>query len=180
MRDMDNHDTVTDWPRRAEAVAGHDGMELIEALNYAIDGVPMVYCGNELADTARLSMFANRFYMGSFEVTDRNDKSSPHSLRRQDVIRRLGAMRSQSDTLCFGTTSWLDTDDNDKIICFERALGDEKIIFIGNISKDKTMTEFSAKNYEILAESALPPVINDGKIELEAYGYTIFKTRNEV
>ena len=79
LRDMDNHDTVTDWPWRIEAHYGHDAMELILAANYTIDGVPMVYCGNELADTARLSMFANRFHPGKFEFTDRR-ASSPLSV----------------------------------------------------------------------------------------------------
>lgn len=52
-------------------VAGHDGMEQIEVINYLLDGIPMVYCGNELADSANHSMFANRFHMGKYEVTDR-------------------------------------------------------------------------------------------------------------
>ena len=71
LRDMENHDTVTDWPHRVEEYFGHDCMEAVLATNYILDGVPMVYCGNELADTAKLSMFANRFHMGKFETTDR-------------------------------------------------------------------------------------------------------------
>jgi glycosidase len=48
LRDIDNHDTVTDWPARTETAAGHEGMEQIEVMNFIMDGIPMVYCGNEL------------------------------------------------------------------------------------------------------------------------------------
>ena len=99
MRDIDNHDTVTDWPSRTEVAAGHDGMEAALTVTYLIDGAPMVYCGNELADQKRLSMFANRFFMGDFEVTDRDDKASEASLRRQGVIKKLNTLRRESETL---------------------------------------------------------------------------------
>ena len=180
MRDIDTHDTVTDWPMRTEVAAGHEGMELIEALNYAIDGIPMVYCGNELGDTARLSMFANRFYMGEFEVTDRSKKNEPYSIRRQTVIKALNSLRSKYDALCFGSTEWKDTDDNDHILCFERCLGDERIIFVGNASKEDVLTELSVKQYEVLAESEVTPEITDNKIILKAYGYTILKVKENV
>ena len=58
LRDIDNHDTVTDWLGRTETVCGHNGMEQIEVINYLIDGIPMVYAGNELACEAHLNMFA--------------------------------------------------------------------------------------------------------------------------
>ncbi|MBR6679643.1 MAG: hypothetical protein IKL59_00110 [Clostridia bacterium] len=180
MRDMDNHDTVTDWPMRAETVAGHDGMELIAALNFTIDGIPMVYCGNELGDSVRLSMFANRFYMGDFEVTDRSKKNEPYSIRRQTVIKALNSLRSKYDALCFGNTEWKDTDDNERLICFERFLDSEKIIFIGNFSNDEAQTKFSPQKYEVLAQSLVPPTVSDGKINLKAYGYSIFKTKETI
>lgn len=175
MRDMDNHDTVTDWPMRTEVLAGHDGMELIEALNFTIDGIPMVYCGNELGDTARLNMFANRFHMGDFEVTDRSKKNEPHSIRRQEVIRKLNELRASEPALNMGNTAWLDTDDNEHLICFERCYGEEKIIFIGNFSKDEVKTKFSVKEYGVLAESLTSPTVSDEKINLKAYGYVILK-----
>lgn len=177
MRDIDTHDTVTDWPKRAEVAVGHEGMELIEALNYTIDGVPMVYCGNELGDTSNLSMFANRFYMGEFEVTDRTKKDEPYSLRRQSVIKSFNSLRSQSDILCFGNTCWKDTDDSERVICFERCLGDEKIVFIGNISNYDAENELLYKKYEVLAESEIAPEITDNKIILKAYGYAVLKVK---
>ncbi len=132
LRDMDNHDTVTDWVGRTETIAGNNGMEQIEVVNYLIDGIPMVYTGNELACEAKLNMFANRFYMGNFEVTDRNDKNSEASLRRQKIIKTLNKMKSESSLLELGKTVWLETSGKDSVIAFKRVLNDEEIIFIGN------------------------------------------------
>ena len=89
LRDIDNHDTASDWEGRTETVATHDGMEQIEVLNYLIDGIPMIYAGNEIACEARHNMFANRFYRGNYEVTDRSAKSTPQAIRRQEIKKLL-------------------------------------------------------------------------------------------
>ncbi len=179
IRDIDNHDTVTDWPQRAELVAGHNGMEAAIALNYIIDGVPMIYCGNELADTAKLSMFANRFYMGDFEVTDRNNKSESHSIRRQEVITKLNALKAESDILCFGKTRWLHNSCEEKIVSFERVYGEEKIIYIGNLS-NQTMSvvvdEACLKNFELLIESEdAPKIEKENQIHMSGFSYMVIK-----
>ena len=122
LRDMDNHDTVTDWPERVETLVGHDGMDLIQMLNHVIDGAPMVYCGNELADTARLNMFANRFHPGKFETTDRSGaaKRAPAALRRQTLLRQLNALRREDALFREGETVWLEHDQPDAVVAFGR------------------------------------------------------------
>jgi len=137
MRDIDNHDTVTDWPARTEAAAGHDGMEQIEVINYVMDGFPMVYCGNEIADSAYLSMFANRFFPGKFEVTDWSTSCQPHAQRRQQVICQLNAIKRSSEALLLGKTRWLAHDQPEKVIAFQRVHGDEVWTFVGNASSEE-------------------------------------------
>ena len=132
LRDMDNHDTVTDWDGRTENIVGNNGMEQIEVLNYLIDGIPMVYSGNELACGAKLSMFANRFYMGDYEVTDRENKNSDASLRRQEIMKTLNKMKSESDLLCFGKTIWINNSAPDSVLSFKRVLDGHEMIFLGN------------------------------------------------
>ena len=141
LREVDNHDTVTDWKIRTETFAGHDGMEQIEVINYLIDGIPMVYSGNELACEADLNMFANRFYPGKYEVTDRNNKYSEVSLRRQNIMNTLNKMKAESDLLCYGETAWIDTSCPEKIVSFKRSLGDEEMIFIGNVKESEADIE---------------------------------------
>lgn len=172
LRDMDNHDTVTDWPYRIEEHFGSQCMELILTANYMIDGIPMVYCGNELADTARLNMFANRFYRGAFEVTDRG-AVSPAAERRKSIMKNLNAIRSEWQALYDGRTEWLDAT-GEQILAFRRASESESIIFIGNFSAhDAEVTVGADVEDEALLSSGATR--NGGKLKLSKYGYAVFR-----
>ena len=175
MRDIDNHDTVTDWPSRTEVAAGHDGMEAALTVTYLIDGAPMVYCGNELADEKRLSMFANRFFMGDFEVTDRADIMSEHSTRRQEIIKRLNALRRESETLARGTTEWLETKHSDKVVCFKRTLNGEEITVIGNLSRETVTVTIPNIGGKVILESK--STRKGDEFILNPFGYSVLKEK---
>ncbi len=171
MRDIDNHDTVTDWPQRTEVAAGHDGMELIEVLNYTIDGIPMVYCGNELADEKRLSMFANRFHQGDFEVTDRADKTSVCSVRRQEIIKKLNTLRRESDTLARGKTEWCDTEHPEQVVSFKRTINSETVTVIGNLSRETVSVTVPNAGDTVIMESR--STREGDKFILTPFGYAV-------
>lgn len=160
LRDMDNHDTVTDWPGRIETLVGHDGMDLILTLNHVIDGVPMVYCGNELADTAKLSMFANRFHPGKYSVTRRDEaaKQTPAALQRQKLLRQLISLRKEDILFREGETVWLEQDQPDTVIAFCREYEGRKLWFIANTgTADVTVTvdePISAAAQTLIASAA--------------------------
>ncbi len=166
VRDMDNHDTVTDWPERVEKLAGHDGTEMLIALNYFISGIPMVYCGNELADSKRLSMFANRFCKGKFEFTDRSKKNTEAALRRQEKIWELNDIRRKSDALALGGFSWLKTGEN--VLGFVRKGENENIKFICAFSD---CTVKLPKTAEILIQN------NFDGAQLHKYGYIAWREK---
>ena len=171
LRDIDNHDTVTDWPTRTETVAGHDGMEFIEMLNYFIDGVPMIYCGNELADTARVSMFANRFHMGNFEVTDRSVQHTKAAARRQSIFKHLNEIKRTNELLLIGKTEWLDNSEPDKIVSFARVHEGKKLIVIGNTSASScTVTVESFEDGKHIIENGCEK-ISDKTVCLAGHGY---------
>lgn len=178
LRDMDNHDTVTDWAERVEVLAGHEGMELVEILNYMIDGIPMVYCGNELGDTAKLSMFANRFHMGRFETTNRTIKNECYSLRRQEIIKNLNRFKRENDILCYGNTVFVETSDNSKVIAFERCYKNKKILFVGNFSDNNLTVKIDIpkiENGKKVFESEHSTILDgNGNISLPPYGYVVF------
>lgn len=132
LRDIDNHDTVTDWPVRTEIAATAEGMEQITVINFLIDGIPMVYAGNELGDKAKLSMFANRFYMGDYSVTDRGEKDTPTSRRRQQIMKKLNALKKEREALKNGKTEWNAALNEKGVIAFSRIGEAETIVFIGN------------------------------------------------
>ena len=108
IRDMENHDQVTDWPERIEILAGHDGMELIQVLNYAIAGIPMVYCGNELADSSHLNMFSNRFFPGEYEATNRELLKNTESAKRRCQIMKTSTTGEARVKYSQGSVEFLD------------------------------------------------------------------------
>lgn len=174
--DIDNHDTVTDWPKRTEKVAGHNGMEQIEVINYLLDGIPMVYCGNELADSANHNMFANRFHMGKYETSDRrNLEKLDYSIRRQEIMKRLNALKLESDILCYGSTVWVDNSAPEKVLSFSREYGGKKITFIGNISCEKAAFRFNTEPGGRALFTNGAEKISDGTIELEPRGYIVLE-----
>ena len=171
LRDMENHDTVTDWPHRVEEHFGNDCMEAVLATNYALDGVPMVYCGNELADTAKLSMFANRFHMGKFEATDRNASGKAVD-RRKQVIKALNVLKSENGALQNGKTEWLDLG-NDYVLAFKRRCEGEEITFIGNFSNEELRVTEGVNGQILLSNNAKA---KGGRLDLSKYGYAIIKS----
>ena len=174
LRDIDNHDTVTDWPQRAEVLAGHDGMELIEVVNYLIDGIPMVYCGNELADTARVNMFANRFHMGVYEATDRRAVSDA-SLRRQALFRQLNALKRESETLRRGATRWIANGAGASLLSFAREYGDQRIILIANFAAEPVTASVDADLTGRVLLSAGFEATEKGAVTLAPRGYLVLE-----
>lgn len=169
LRDMDNHDTVTDWPYRIEEHFGNDCMELILAMNYTIDGVPMVYCGNELADQAKLSMFANRFYPGAFACTDRKAIGEQVS-RRKEIIKKLNALKAEQPVLSDGETEWTPVE-NTSVLAFKRVGKNAQIIFAGNFSEDFEQIQLDSGEV-LLSKNA---TIENGTASFSAYGYVIMR-----
>ena len=98
----------------------------------------MVYCGNELCDTTTLSMFANRFHPGRFSPTPREElKNTPHSLRRQEILRKLNQIRAENAVLQTGKTVWPEHDQPDSVVAFMRSDETQKLWFIGNLSGEE-------------------------------------------
>lgn len=173
LRDMDNHDTVTNWPYRIEEHFGHDCMELILAINYMVDGVPMVYCGNELADTTRHSMFANRFHRGVYEVADRK-ATGDHVERRKAVIKVLNRLKKDLAILKNGEIQWIQTG-LPMVLSFRRVDAVERLTFIGNFSEEPV--KVPAEAGELLLSNGA--TVKDGTVTLSAYGYIIIKNKKE-
>lgn len=168
LRCIENHDLVTNRPYRMDAHFGSDCMEALLAICYAIDGVPMVYCGNELCDTAHQSMFANRFFMGKFEVADREElKKTPAADRRMEVFKTLNRLKNDYDALSKGKTQWIKTDDP-YILAFTRTYEDQVITFVGNFSKEETTFDIDVSGEVLLSNKV------SGN-SLAPFGYTIVK-----
>lgn len=171
LRALETHDTVTDWPR-GETILGNDGMEMIQVMNYVMDGIPMVYCGNELADSAKLSMFANRFHMGKYEVTDREALSKKeYSIRRQSIIKKLNAWRKENKVVTHGNFTWLDEIFKDGVIAFKREYSGNAFVFIGNLTDTNKNLNIDLEIKNILFSNNME--ISSVNLQLNKYGYIV-------
>ena len=170
LRCLDNHDTVTDWPSRVEKLFGNHCMDLVQVFNFLIDGVPMVFGGNELADTASLSLFANRFHPGTFGATDRNASSEAID-RRQALLKKLHEFKKQFPALYAGKTEWLPFE-NPRVLAFSRTCQEESIVVVGNFSEQETLVNLDAGG-EILLTN-LTTAVPEG-YRLAPYGYIIIR-----
>lgn len=173
MRAFETHDTVTDW-ERGEVLAGHDGMEMVQVMNYVADGVPMVYCGNELADDTKINMFANRFHKGNFGVTNRKKRETVEGLRRQEIYKKLYQLH-QLQTIQDGTFVWLETSSSDKILSFTREYKDDKILFAGNFSSEDVLCQLAVelKKENILMEHNVE--VTENGLQMKSHGYIVIK-----
>ena len=178
LRDMDNHDTVTDWPERVETVAGNEGMDLIQALNHCIDGIPMVYCGNELCCDTPINLFANRFHPGRFSATPREKlMNTPQTLRRICLLRTMNEIRRKDDLLQTGKTEWIDNDKPGSVIAFRRCSGSRRLWFIGNIHGPETTVRINdclpAEGLKVIYESGAELTSCD-ELKLKQSGFAVY------
>ncbi len=173
LRDMDNHDTVTDWPERAEKRAGHDGMEAIMVLNYCMVGIPMVYCGNELADTTYMSMFANRFHMGKFSVTDRAALYETEAgKRRMAVVTALNQLLAAHDGIHGSKIEWLDNDCPERVVSFRRPGEKRSAVLYCNLFPEEAELKLAGEGETLLSHYA---EVSGETLRLGGYGYLLME-----
>ena len=118
----ENHDLATDERPRREDAWGHAAVDQVLVWMFALDGVPMLFCGNEMADAdPRHSMFGKTPM--DWTQLDREPGRSRHAL-----VRRLAAMRrgrpAFTDVSGSAGLAWLDTSAPDSVSAFVRRSAD--------------------------------------------------------
>ena len=114
MRCTDTHDVASDnGERREERRWGHKRAECGIALAFALDGVPMLWMGQEIGWDGRYSIF------GKTPI----DWTAAPVPERPAVIRRLAALRKRP-AFREGAVRWLVSKDPDSELDFERVAPD--------------------------------------------------------
>lgn len=156
MNFTENHDTSNDdYDNRMEKVCGWDNQTLGLALCFAMDGIPLVYNGQEVADSHRHSIFGH-----SPEVTvDWANGNTPDGKRRREMVKSLAALRRGNGALTTPGEKWLDNDVPEKVLSLRRggpAAGG--VVFVGNFSKDPVTVKvdgvFADKTKTLVANGA--------------------------
>lgn len=136
IRYMDNHDTASDsYNNRYERVFRADGMEAGFVLMYTLDGVPLLYNGNEACDDARHSLWSNRDF-GKLRISWENALTE-NGARRREFLKELAKIRKEHPSLWDGSLTWVDTSCPEKLWAFVREKDGEKTAVIINASCDE-------------------------------------------
>jgi cyclomaltodextrinase / maltogenic alpha-amylase / neopullulanase len=182
MRFSDNHDE-----RRAIARFGERGALAAQALVFTLDGVPLIYNGMEVGDTAESG------YPALFEKVPIFWQTEVRRPEFGRFYKGMTALRKSSPALRRGDLVWLRNSDEDRVITFARRDGTEEVIVAINTSGQPFVgtVEGGNGNYEDVtpdvgapllpgqsaAESTRKPTVALPALALDSWGYRIFRKR---
>lgn len=128
IRFIDNHDIANDnYDNRIEKAWGSRRVQAALVTLFTLDGVPMIYNGQEAADTARHSIFGR-----SPIAWDNGD--TPAGKSRYAFCKKLCTIRRAERALTHGEVVWLDNDQPDTVLSFHRRTSDDVILSAVNLS----------------------------------------------
>ncbi|MCF7854616.1 MAG: alpha-glucosidase C-terminal domain-containing protein [Candidatus Pacebacteria bacterium] len=175
IRMMNNHDWANDHENPENSIGG-EAVEAILAVIFAVDGVPFLYNGVEIADDHRHSIYSNRDF-GGLAINWANALTRK-GINRLQFVKQLVALRRSTPPLIYGNTVWLDHDQPDNIIAFAREYRDKRIVFAVNTRNRAikvNIKEVTPKRFTTILERGVS-CATSGKtmqLSLEPYGLLI-------
>ena len=128
----ENHD-LAEYAQnnRVEKVCGNACCELMLAFTFAIDGVPFIFNGQEIAYDKRLSFFGHK----DSWINWNTDGQTAVAKDRTAKIKAWAKMRKEQKALVYGETEWIDNDRPVDVCSFKRTLdGADDVLFVGNFT----------------------------------------------
>jgi glycosidase len=177
IRWYENHDESNDaYDDRIDKKMDGAAGELALVLSFMIDGVPMIFNGNEICDSGWISFFHNRFSVGNQSI-DWSDALTEKGQRRLSLTKKLCQMRQKKRILTAGQTIWSDNDHMEEVVSFDRVYGKKSISVIANMTekpitctyKTDANTEWLSRGTEFVSEE------NGVKVTLDPFGYLVLK-----
>jgi glycosidase len=154
---------------RMEKAWGSPALDAVLAFCFALDGVPLFYNGQEVADAAPHSIYANW-------PVDWANGDTPVGQARRALCQRLCELRHSECALADGTLTWLDNQAPDSLLSFIREFNDQRILVVVNLSDAKVES-----NLDVLQGASVENLLTagatfaDGNLALEPFGYLIAK-----
>lgn len=137
------HDSASDCgTNRLEKILGYERTEQAYFLIYLSDGVPFIWNGNEIADTAEQCMFSNRFY-GKRAGINWQNALTEEGKRRIELIRTLSELRHRLPMLVSAKTELLSALE-DPLVVFTRKEGKTTVCCLINFGKGDRVYENEA------------------------------------
>jgi glycosidase len=176
IRFIDNHDIANDaWNNRLEKAWGTARVNAALVALFTLDGMPFLYNGQEVADTARHSIF------GRLPV-DWANGDTPAGKARFAFCQQLCAMRHTEQALTHGKLVWLDSNAPEALLSYLRTLGGQQVLTLVNLTgkavrAELALPEGTSAFRPLLAQGAKPEAASGGKAVflLEANGFFVGK-----
>jgi len=171
LRCFDNHDIANDeGDNRSETGVGTRAVEVALVLNFAIDGIPFLYNGCEIADTAKHSIFTDRNH-GRLSIDWSNALTEPGK-ERMKLIQTLTQLRKTLPAMSEGETVFFSNNCEDAVLTFKRESINQTLFIAVNFAK-----EAQKVNVEIDISKAKTVFSNGAEIReyltLAPFGYLI-------
>lgn len=172
INNAENHDIANDaYDERLDSHLGPDAGEAILAFLFTLDGIPMIYNGNEFADSGRRSMFWNRFCQGNMSL-DWSNLATEVGKKRLQVVKNLIRFRKNRKSLTCGDLVWADHSGSKTVLGFSRHFENETThVFINTTAKVQKTKLQNIQPGKVLASNNA--TIDKNTITLLPYGYVI-------
>jgi len=175
----DNHDHS-----RADVVFGEKAALATSVLNFTLDGIPLLYNGEEVGDTTAPQQQSH--------VAIRWDIWKPESQRRTSIAgqqnnklrayKQLIQMRKTEAALTSGELTWVNNSNQDGVVSFIRKKDAEEILVLINLTNRITKIEVDvpAANFaeaRDLLKGRTLPASSGGKLSMQlgAFDYLVAK-----
>ena len=181
IRFIDTHDVANEsYDVRLETLLGTRGVEAALVINYTLDGMPFVYNGYEVCDTAKHNIFANREHGRCF--IDWSGALTEKGQQRMTLLCELNDLRHTELALQEGQTTWLSSTQPDRLAAFTRTCGSERILVLVNtadapLGARVDLPDFAQETAdELLEYGSVWNQAEDGvQISLLPRGYAVIK-----
>ncbi len=137
----ENHDWSNEaFHNRQEKKYGNACCEAMLAFSFAIDGVPFIFNGQEIAHDKRVSIFGHK----DCWIDWKNDSTTEVAKDRTEKIKAWVKMRKENKALSYGATEWIDNDCPAEVLSFKRTLeGTNDVLFVGNLSEKEVQVKLA-------------------------------------
>ncbi|MBN1346951.1 MAG: alpha-glucosidase C-terminal domain-containing protein [Phycisphaerae bacterium] len=177
IRFITNHDVANDaFHNRIEKKWGAPRVDATLVALFTLDGVPMLYNGQEVADTARHSIFGR-------SPIDWANANTPTGKARLALCKKLCAIRHAERPLTHGPVTWLDNNAPEAVLSYLRTLDNQQILTVINLTAKPTTVQLKLPPHPtptfhpLLARGAKQELPKDGNhlFALDAYAYFVGK-----
>ncbi|MFA6545764.1 MAG: hypothetical protein WCS99_15205, partial [Limisphaerales bacterium] len=156
-----------------DAVLGERGAAAMTVVHFTLDGVPLLYNGQEIGDTSLQSIYAR--WPVRWEAA-----CLPKAKAKFAFHQKLCQLRRTETALSGGEVVWLDNDQPDAVLSFLRRAGGEEIVTVASLSNRRVHVRVALpeKFNLLLADGAnVGSAAGTSALDLEAFGYVIARKR---